>query len=208
VQNEIRSLAGVAVMAVSCFCQETGLLGRIKENYSGNEPLSASFDLHIAWKIREKEETKHGSIVLAPRDRFRIELGSGLWVSDGTTLWQYDKTIGQAVIKSLSSLDNSMLPSHAITKYCSEYPLAPKAGSGANEVLEWKADTQAAKAAEVVYVSITADKKTGAVRRLVVVDKNGNESAYAFGHVVFGRAAPPQTFIFEVPKGARVLDQR
>jgi outer membrane lipoprotein-sorting protein len=125
------------------------------------------------------------------------------------TLWQYDKTIGQVVIKPLSSLDNSMLPCRAITKYFSEYPLAATAASGASEVFEWKADSQAAaKETDVVFVSVTADKKTSVVKRLVVIDRSGNESTYAFATTVFGKALPPKTFTFQVPKGARVLDQR
>jgi len=43
--------------------------------------------------VREKTDNMHGSVVLAPGDRFRADLGTTLWVSDGTTLWQYDKAL-------------------------------------------------------------------------------------------------------------------
>jgi outer membrane lipoprotein-sorting protein len=199
----------LCVAAASCFCQQGTLLDRIKANYSGQTPLSASFDVHILWKVREKEETRHGSIVLAPGDRFRIQLGSGLWVSNGKTLWQYDQTLGQVVIKQLTSADNALLPSQAVSRYCSSYPLAAKAAQGTNAVFEWKADTASAgQNAEVLLVRIVADQKTGAIVRLFVIDKTGNESTYSFAKTALGKAAPAKTFEFDVPKGARVLDQR
>jgi hypothetical protein len=90
--------------------QETGLLSRVIKNYTGEVFLSTSFDVKIFWKIREKEETKHGKIVVAPSSRFRIGLGESEWVSDGTTMWQYDKSPSpQVIIRQLASCDPSQL---------------------------------------------------------------------------------------------------
>jgi outer membrane lipoprotein-sorting protein len=195
--------------AFSCFCQQNTLLNRIKLNYSGKAAIATSFDVHIAWKVRETEETRHGSIVLAPGDRFRVELGTGVWVSNGNTLWQFDRAISQVVIKQLSATDPSMLPSSAVTRYCSDYPLAALQQSGTDAVFEWKADTSiAARSGQVSFVRLVADKKLAVIEKLVVVDKMGNESSYTFSRTVLGKIMPSSTFEFEPPKGARVLDQR
>ena len=195
--------------ALSCFCQQNTLLDRIKLNYSGKAAISTSFDVHIAWKVRETEETRHGSIVLAPGDRFRVELGTGLWVSNGTTLWQFDRAISQVVIKQLSATDPAMLPSSAVTRYCSDYPLAVLQQSGPDVVFEWKVGTSVAEhAGQVSYVKLVADKKSAVIKKLVVVDKMGNESSYTFSRTVLGKNVPSSTFEFEPPKGAHVLDQR
>ncbi len=197
------------VGAIYCFCQDGGLLDRIKARYEGTSSLYARVDLHIRWKVRETEETKHGSILLAPENKFRIELGTSQWVSDGATVWQYDKAIRQVVIMPLSAVDNSMLPSHAITAYCSRYPLKETSAAGRDETLEWRADSQAiATGATAKLVRIIADRKSAAVKQLFVIDKMGNESTYSFTGIAFGRAAPAGAFMFNVPKGARVLDQR
>lgn len=195
--------------SLSCFCQQTTLLDRIKLNYSGKATISTSFDVHIAWKVRETEETRHGSIALAPGDRFRVELGTGEWVSNGKTLWQFDKAISQVVIKQLSETDPAMLPSSAVTRYCSDYPLAELRQSGPDAVFEWKADASiATHSGQVSFVRLVADKKSAVIKNLVVVDKMGNESSYTFFRTVLGRNMPQSAFEFEPPKGARVLDQR
>jgi outer membrane lipoprotein-sorting protein len=195
--------------ALSCICQQNTLLDRIKLNYSGKTEISTSFDVHIAWKVRETEETRHGSIALAPGDRFRVELGTGVWVSNGNILWQFDRVISQVVIKQLSAADPAMLPSSAVTRYCSDYPLAALQQSGPDAVFEWKADTSAAaRPGQVSFVRLIADKKSAVIKKLIVVDKIGNESSYIFSRTVLGKKMPSSTFEFEPPKGARVLDQR
>jgi|WetSurMetagenome_2_1015567.scaffolds.fasta_scaffold00026_19 outer membrane lipoprotein carrier protein len=195
--------------ATQGFCGHGGLLDRIKENYSGGVSLSATFEVHISWKVRETQETKRGSIVLAPGDRFRVELGPSLWVSDGKTVWQYDKTINQAVAKPLSAVDDALLPSRAVSRYCSVYPLVRRPGSGRDAVFEWKPDSAGnGKTGDVSFVSMTADTKTAVVKTLRVIDGNGNESTYTFFRTAVGGRTPAGAFEFVPPKGARVLDQR
>jgi outer membrane lipoprotein-sorting protein len=192
-----------------CFCQQNRLVDRIRQNYSGATTLSSTVDIRIVWKMREKTDNMRGSIMLAPGDRYRVDLGNTLWVSDGATLWQYDKALSQVVVTSLSGNNNSMLPSKVITSYCSKYPLKASGSTSGNDVLEWKADTTAgANGGDVSFVSITADRKTAAVKKLFVIDKSGNESTYSFSRTALGRSAPAGTFEFVPPKGARVLDQR
>jgi outer membrane lipoprotein-sorting protein len=199
----------LCLFAASGFGQQNTLLDRIKAKYGVGTSLSASFDVRILWKVREKEDTKQGTLVVAPGDKFRVELGGSVWVSDGATLWQYDRATSQVVIKQLASVDNGMLPSHALMAYCSKYPLSPVKSTGADAVLEWKADTGAtAKQTEVSLVRITASDATAEVKKLFIVDRTGNETTYSFRGTVVGKTAPQKTFTFVVPKGARVLDQR
>jgi outer membrane lipoprotein-sorting protein len=189
-------------------CQETGLLSRVAKNYSGDVSLSASFDVKILWKIREKEETKHGKIICAPGDRFRIELGDSRWVCDGTTLWQYDKTAGQVIIRRLSSCDQSQLPSRMLSKYLTRYSFKEQGTKGTSTVFAWTVDTAATQnKGEAQRITFTVHNKNAVVQELVVVDKSGNESSYTFHATTFGKQQS-SAFSFGIPKGARVLDER
>lgn len=191
-------------------CQEATLLSRVAKNYSGDVSLSTSFDLKIFWKIREKEETKHGSIVMAPHDRFRIRLGESDWVSDGTTLWQYDRSPSpQVIIRLLASCDPSQVPSRMLSKYLARYSFKERETKGKNIVFMWTADSSstAPSAGDASRISFTVAAKSAIVQELEVVDKSGNVSTYAFHGTTFG---PPSSsaFSFAIPKGARVLDER
>jgi outer membrane lipoprotein-sorting protein len=190
-------------------CQDTGLLSRVAKNYGGTVSLSTNFDVTIFWKVREKQEIKHGKIVCAPGDRFRIELGDSKWVSDGTTLWQYDKTVSQVIIRRLASCEGSQLPSRMLSKYLTMYSFKEQKGKGNNTVFGWALDSTAApQKGEARRISFTVDPKNAAVKELMVVDKSGNESTYSFRATAFGAAARASAFSFDIPKGARVLDER
>ena len=194
---------------VSCFCQQNRLVDRIRQNYSGATTLSATVDIRIVWKVREKTDNMHGSIVLAPGDRYRVDLGSTLWVSNGNTLWQYDKAISQVVITALSGNNSSMLPSKVITDFCSNYPLKPSKSPNGSDVLEWNADsTSGGNATGVSYVRITAVGARAAVKELLIVDSNDNETTYTFSKTTWNGNIPKNSFTFEIPKGARVIDKR
>ena len=189
-------------------CQQDSLIERIKTAYDGSATLTTSFDLRILWKVREKEETRHGTIILGQNDRFHIELGTTSWICDGRTVWQYDKSASQVIVKPLAGVDLSMLPSHAVSAYLSKYPLRRKAERGSSVVYEWIADSfSQEKKTEASLVRIDVDAKKAIVKKLFVIDKNGNESTYAFHATSAGAAVPKHSFEFSIPKGASVLDE-
>lgn len=209
--NRTASLPAAVIFAACAaygICQADDLIDRVAAVYNGSTTLAASFDLHILWKVREKEETKHGKIILAPGDRFRIELDASQWVSDGTTLWQYDKATSQVVIRQLAKVDLSALPSHAIKGYLSKYSFRRTAAAGSPAVYEWSADSLPAGAkADASFIQIDVDAKKAVVKKLFVVDKNGNESTYTFRGTSAGSVVPAHSFEFALPKGASVLDE-
>lgn len=201
----------LCITAFSATSQDTSLLSHVVKNYSGDISLSASFDLKIFWKIREKEETRHGKIVLAPHDRFRIGLGESVWVSDGTTMWQYDKLPSpQVIIRRLSSCDPSQLPSRLLSKYIARYAFKQRETKGKNAVFAWtptRDSSAVSPEGDAAAITLTVDTKTEIVQELAVIDKSGNTSTYAFHGTAFG-APPPASFSFDIPKGVRVLDER
>ncbi|HAJ78238.1 MAG TPA: hypothetical protein DCO75_00580, partial [Fibrobacteres bacterium] len=102
---------------------EPAIMKTVRSMYSDNASIEISFNLHIFWKIREKEETKSGRIILARGEKFCVEIGASAWVSNGETLWQYspDENGGQVVIKRLSDVDASALPSKLLSAYLDKY---------------------------------------------------------------------------------------
>jgi len=198
----------LVIAATCCFCQQDRLIDRIKQNYNGSKTLSASVDVRIVWKVREKTDNLRGSILLAPGDKFRVDLGPTLWVSDGATLWQYDRNLSQVVISSLSN-NTSMIPSRMVAEYCGNYPLTASKNKNGYDVLEWKADSASdQKSGDASYVRITAEGKSAVVHELFIIDSHGNETTYAFTKTTWNGKIPKGSFTFEPPKGARIVDKR
>jgi outer membrane lipoprotein-sorting protein len=113
----------------------------LKKKYSTGSTIKADIQLKVWWQIREKEETKKGSLLLTSGNKFRVTLGNEVFVSDGTTCYQYHSVTKLLQIKNLRDIDQSMLPSHIITSFIATYPLKEVTRTDKETHLEWKADS-------------------------------------------------------------------
>jgi outer membrane lipoprotein carrier protein len=207
-----RRLCAVAVLVLAAAvcaaaAQAPSLVDELRAKYGKQVTLQTSFDLEIMWKVREKTEKKSGTLQIAPDDKFRLELDNTVWVSDGLTYWQYSKATSQVVIKKLVDVDLSMHPSQIITTYLFDYSYAIKDENDKQAVLEWTAPQDDAKA-YAKAITMWVDKKKMILKKLHVVDTNGNESTYDFKKTKVGGDIPAETFRLAIPEGASVLDTR
>jgi outer membrane lipoprotein-sorting protein len=202
--------AGAAVLA-PCRAQDAGdpsaLLSSLRQKYGSGVELETDFDLEIFWKTREKTEKKEGTLYLAPTDRFRLELATGVWVSDGRTYWQYSSATQQVVIKNLLDVDLRMHPSQIISRYLHDYTYTMGEHDGRQAVLVWM-PAEGEEKPDAKSVSIWVDTKKLVMKKLVVEDTGGNVSTYTFKKTRIGETVPQSVFTFDTPEGASVLDTR
>jgi outer membrane lipoprotein-sorting protein len=188
-------------------CAGQPLLDRLKSNYSGTTSMSFTFDLEIFWKVREKTDRSSGAVVVAPGDKFRVEAGGSLWVSDGTTYWEYTRAAKQVIIQRLTDIDLSMYPSRIVENYLSRYPFAVSHATASNAMLTWHAPADSADLPMQAMI-MWADPSRGVVTQARIIDKSGNESTYAFKKTQFGIKTAPAQFTLAIPEGTSVLDKR
>ncbi|MGB7569131.1 MAG: outer-membrane lipoprotein carrier protein LolA [Chitinivibrionales bacterium] len=205
----IACIAMGAFFVIGAFCQEPAIMKTVRQLYNGKTPVETNFDLHILWKVREKEESKAGTFCFAPGDKFRVELGTTTWVSNGEVCWQSERDGNnvQVVIKRVADMDLSMHPSQALRTYLAKYVYRPREQKGDLTVVEWKADSLS-ETADAARIELSINATSGVIMALRIVDKDGNESAYQFKKTKFPAKLPDSTFEYAVPKGASVLDMR
>lgn len=181
------------------------LLGQLKNNYDPAHSVSAQYELTIYWSVREKEERRQGSIVLANQDRFRITAGDETFVSDGETYWHHSSKAKQVVIKNLADVDRSLLPSRVFTRFVVSCPFTLKERLGGIAELFWTADS-----ADAPYrsVHVRAREKDGVIVQCILTDRQDNRFTYSFSGTTIGKKFPGSTFEFSIPKNAHVVDTR
>jgi outer membrane lipoprotein-sorting protein len=201
----------IAVFFVNALtgAQEPPIMKTVRATYTDKTSLEAKFDLHIFWKVREKEETKSGKLFLAPGDKFRVELGPALWVCNGETYWQSDRDDRgvQVIIKRAAEVNAGMLPSHILGAYVANHSYRLREETATTAVVEWTEDSLAGRS-EATGIRMSIDKKSGNIISLFIVDKSGNESAYTFKKTKFSAKLPSATFDYTPPKGASIIDMR
>jgi outer membrane lipoprotein-sorting protein len=197
----------IAITSAAAVAQQPDLVKRIRETYRIGAGMTLQFDLEIYWAIREKTEKKSGKVQLADGDKFRARVGNTVFVSDGVTYWQYNEGSNQAVIKDLLDVDLSMHPSQLISEYLTQRDYTVKEHNGNQAILVWQAPQSDAPAGEQSITAVV-DTNNNLIKKLTVVDKTGNTSAYTFTKIKLDSAIAPETFTFIVPQGANVLDTR
>jgi outer membrane lipoprotein-sorting protein len=183
---------------------DNSLLTQLKKKYSTSSTIKADVQLKVWWQVREKEETKKGSLLLTSGDKFRVTLGNEIFVSDGATCYQYHTVTKLLQIKNLRDIDKSMLPSHIITSFIATYPLKEGSRTDKEVHLVWKADSSSSP---YKSIDITVDSKNN-MKSLVLTDSNDNVFTYTFSKTEFGGTVPKGAFEFETPSDAQVNDAR
>ena len=196
----------IIVSALFCFelsAAESAVMSQIRQKYNKNSTIRSQFDLDIFWSVREKKEHKTGSLIIAPQNRFKVELNGEVFVSNGDRFWHYSKSISQVTIDNVARIDLSSLPSNLLQKFLFQYKYVEIEKNGSETVLEWKKDI----AENSVYTSMKVwASNSGEVTKLQMTDRNGNVNTYSFHKTIFGGKVPAGTFDFQVPKNAQVLN--
>ncbi len=201
----------LSFLSVTAFSQSAGvdaknIVTQLRNKYSTNKSVNLAFDLTIFWSVRERYEKKSGELVFSPGEKFRLNMGSSTWVSNGQTYWQFSKNTNQVVIKSLLDIDLSLHPSSMMQSFLS-YTFNVFSSDDKSVILKWEGDP--AKS-DLPYkkIIINVDRKKMEISELTVTDDDSNESRYTFKKSKFGTAEPASTFEFSIPEGADVLDTR
>jgi outer membrane lipoprotein-sorting protein len=197
--------AGPSFAGSDATISPSSLLALVRRNYNQETSIESKLTQTIYWSVREKEERKQGSIILAPDDCFRVTVGSETYVSNGKTIWTYNSRANQVVIRNLADVDLAHHPSRLLTAYVEAYPFREKGRTGGTAQLSWSSDTSSA-----VYTSIRlwVEIKTGTITKCVLTDRNKNLFTYTFANTAFGRKVSKEAFDFVIPKNAQVVDSR
>jgi outer membrane lipoprotein-sorting protein len=189
--------------------KEPPAMAVLRKNYSGNNAVTAAFDLSIYWNVREKEEKKSGELLIAPGNKFKVTLGKEAFISDGKTFWQYSEKNSQVIVRNFSDIDETTVPSRFLLSFLSNHAFAEKQRSGSTVELFWDGKGKSG-GVEGDYTSITAvvDEKAGTIKTLKLTDKNENIHTYTFKKTAFDKPPKDDTFQFKPSKNINVLDMR
>jgi outer membrane lipoprotein-sorting protein len=200
-------VAFVGIVLAGDTIQEPPVMALVRNKYTKGTTLQTQFSLRTWWNVREKEETKQGSLSLAPGEKFRAVVGNDMYISDGESYWQYSAKAKQAVLKRLSQIDLSAHPSRLFETYLRKRTFTAAGKDGKSTVLVWNADTGVQNDPGYTKMTLTVTAG-GVIKKLVLIDSSGNSFTYTFSKTVFGATIPQEEFRFETPQGASLVDLR
>jgi outer membrane lipoprotein-sorting protein len=189
----------VCLFTVMVFAQDADqLLKNVKERFEGIKDFSA--------EIRQEGSNQvfNGKLYYKQTDKFRLELKDMIIVSDGSTVWNFNKKDNRLVI---DEVDNAASFPFSFEKILNEY--APKSNlsssiDGNLRVLSFtpKPGTNLNFSSARLWIN-----KDNLVKRISV--NNGSESiTLRLTEYKLNQDQPDSRFTFKAPEGSRVIDLR
>lgn len=173
----------------------------VKANYD-KKSFSFKFELSTYWSVREKTDKKTGSLFVTPDNKFNVTLGDETYISNGDTLWSYNKKVGQVTIQNVKKMDLSSLPSGILSQFLYKYTFVPKKVNSST-VYEWVAENE--PKSRFTNLKLWADNKN-IITKIETTDNNSNVNTYIFSSIVFNKKVSSTMFAFQIPKNVQVLD--
>jgi outer membrane lipoprotein-sorting protein len=173
----------------------------VKANY-GKKTFSFKFELSTYWSVREKTDKKTGSLVVAPYNKFNVVLGDEIYISNGDTLWSYNKKAAQVTIQNVKKMDLSSLPSGILNQFLQKYTFVPRMEKS-SIVYEWAAEN--GTNSRFTNLKLWADNKN-IITKIETTDNNSNVNTYIFSSIIFNQKVSSKMFAFQIPKNVQVLD--
>jgi outer membrane lipoprotein-sorting protein len=173
----------------------------VKANYD-KKTFSFKFELSTYWSVREKTDKKTGLLIVTPDNKFNVTLGDETYISNGDTLWSYNKKVGQVTIQNVKKMDLSSLPSGILTQFLYKYTFVPQV-INSSTLYEWTAEN--GTASRFTNLKLWANNKN-IITKIETTDNNSNVNTYIFSSIVFNQKVSSKMFVFQIPKNVQVLD--
>jgi outer membrane lipoprotein carrier protein len=152
--------------------------------------------------------SQQGSLLVADKDRFKLDIAGIKFYSDGKSLWQYNVEQKQVLIKDVEDLSSSLHPSELLFKYLN--CKAEKIGEGdfSGKKL-WVLTLNPAKyAGQFTKMEVWLSKQDFSPVRLFTVDPAGNASWYNIVNLKVVKKVNDDDFRYKAIKGVDEIDMR
>jgi len=192
----------VFIFTFSSFAQDNSkdFLNSVQNKYKSINDFSAGLKQSINGKT-----SVNGKIYYSKGNKLRLELKNSTIISDGTTLWNYNKTQNKVVINNASGSDQS---SFTIEKFLYDYPskcvVSLEKENNLN-VLVLIPKNDAKMNFKTTKISVTPDYL---IIQVYIENLSGSVTNFQFSDYKLNQNLPDSRFSFSPPEGTNVIDLR
>ena len=184
----------------------SSVIKNLQAKFNKISNLTADFSQDIVDLSGKKEMTIHGKFLYEKGNKFRVELKNILIVSDGKTLWNYNKKFNQVVIKKLNGDDSNFM----LQKFIFDYPKKCNVKLVKNNSLKNGYSvilTPRNKKFQFKSIQIWTNK-TYMVKKISIKNYNNVTINIQFDHISLNNSLNNELFHFIPPEGSKIIDFR
>ena len=175
---------------------------QLQERYGAIESLRASF-------VQTAGGQKLQGTLSVRDNAFRLDLGSQVLATDGTTLWSYSRDDDQVVVQDYDPARVGFSPGQLFTDYLSVFRVTGASRATIDGVRHHVLTLRPRESGSTVRDATLYVRASDAVpTRVRVHDTNGGTLAFDLRDVQRNVSLPASTFRFDAPRGTEVVDLR
>lgn len=182
------------------------MIKKIQSKFNSINNFTANFSQNFFNKDGNEQGKANGKFTYKKKNKFVVELKNQTIVSDGETIWNFDKKFNRVVVSYLSDDPTSF----SLEKFVFDYPPLCKAkivkdNSDSNDfILELTP-----KDNDLQFKLVRIWKNTeNLISKMELVDVGDMKYAFTFSDIKVNQSIADQVFTFNAPKGTKVIDLR
>lgn len=183
------------------------ILKKIQDKFAIRENFIADYNQSIKTNNSSSIMKSSGLFYYQKKDQFRIEMKNQIIVSDGDTLWNFDKKSKRLIISYMVDEPTTF----SLEKFIYDYPplcvvkLLNKSESNEDSfIIELKP-----KDDELPFQSVKIwSNKDYEIKRFEMTDLLGTLYIFELNNVKYNQVLSKNNFRFLIPKGIQVIDLR
>jgi outer membrane lipoprotein carrier protein len=207
--SSILVLSLIVFSDVSVAQNAQDILEKVKKKYDSINDAELKFSQKTKFEMSKSEQNISGTLFIKKGNKYRVETENSTIVTDGNTVWSHNFANEQVLIDKFKVDERALTPERILTAapkdYYASVVSAEKVG---------KADTQVLKLVPkdsdsmIRTMKVWIDESTWLMKRVEIVDINGNTTSYTIHSVAVNIGVPDSRFAYQIPKGVEAVDLR
>lgn len=166
------------------------------------------FSARVTSPHSRSPEHFQGDLWVGDSVRFRLEIPSGTYVSDGITFWEYHPSTKQVIIRSPQDLSGRALPGRLLFDLLAATPTRCDSLRVDGKPFIRLGLEPTAHTGQLDSITVWIDAEKRRLSEVATVDANGGQTRYAIQSLKLGISPPDARFRFEPPRKSEIVDMR
>ncbi len=185
------------------------IVKNVQDNYNRIEDATIKFTQTVVFPLSKVSRTTSGTLYIKKGNKYRIDTGDKVIVTDGKTSWVYLPQSQQVLIDNFRNDKNTITPEKFLLDVPEDYFAVllstNKTTTGNVYVLRLtpKSDNSFIRA-----ITIEIQDSSWTIKNAVISDMNDTRYTYKVESLKTNTGLPNSEFEFVPPKGAQVVDLR
>ena len=185
------------------------IVSSLQKKYDNVKDISISFVQNVQFAVTQNTQTFSGTLVMKKGNKYRIEMEQQTIVTDGTTVWTFNKANNQVFIDKYKNDSQSFSPDKILTNLPDNYTaeILGKEKHGDHDLTILKLLPKKTRM-NIKWMKVWVDTDSWTMKKIQVFDASENLWTYDVNDVRMDTGVADTQFHFDAPAGVDVIDLR